>query len=99
MNVFPFKSKFSAGSSADVLAPTPMPADESGIQYGVQTWMTQKIAELTDGDYQPKTEKRQIKISSLEGKKLVFDIYADNQQPVPEAESKGKSGGFLWDLS
>ena len=99
MNVFPFKSKFSAGSSADVSVSTPLPADESGIQYGVQTWMTQKIAELTGGDYKPTSEKRQIKISSLEGKRLVFDIYADNQQPVPEAESKGKHGGFLWDLS
>jgi hypothetical protein len=99
MNVFPFKSRFGVSSFSDNQPTATVPADENGIQYGLNTWMSQEIARLTGGEFRPKEEKRQIKISSLEGKKLVFDIYADNQQPVPESDSKGRSGGFLWDLS
>lgn len=99
MNVFPFKNRFTAAPSIDPAPVNTQPADVNGIQYGVNTWMSQKIAELTGDEYRPKDEKRQMKVENIKDKRLVFDYYADNQQPVPEPDIKGRSGGFLWDLS
>jgi hypothetical protein len=99
MNVFPYKGKTVSDNSEP---PDTRPhVDETGVQYHVNTWMSQKIAELTGEDFIGKPKARRMEISSLDGKHLVFDYYGDENQPKPMEKSpkSNKVGGILYDFS
>lgn len=102
MNVFPYKGKpiedktdYEATKQVAVVDPT-------GVIYHTNTWMRQKLAELTGQDpfYGP-PKPRKMEISSLEGKTLVFDYYSDSNQaePVEKDEKIIKRGNIVFDFS
>ena len=99
MNVFPYKGKV-VDTRAEMVAQLPV-ADDTGVQYHVKTWMSQKIAELTGEEFVGKPKGRKVEISSLEGKTLVFDYYSDENQASPQDKvvSNGKGGGIVFDFS
>jgi intein/homing endonuclease len=99
MNVFPYKGK--TVSDNTLPADTRPHVDEAGVQYHVNTWMSQKLAELTGEEFSGKPKQRKIEISSLDGKHLVFDYYSESNQPVPQdkAEKRGRGGGIIYDFS
>jgi hypothetical protein len=99
MNVYPFKGKFENSTSSAPEQPATVPMTESGVQYSVETWMAQKISELTGTPFSPKNGPRQIKITSLDRKNLIFDRGGDFSKAEPESEATtGRCQDVLWDL-
>lgn len=101
MNVFPFKGQYEGTyATGPVEPPRPLVTVENGVQYSVDTWMAQKVAELTGQPLQPTRGPRQIKITSLDGKNLIFDYNnGDFSKAEPEEALTGKCNDILWDLS
>ena len=99
MNVFPYRGK-TVSDTAEAVDTKPY-ADETGVQYHTNTWMSQKIAELTGEDFSGKPRTRKVEISSLDGKHLVFDYYNSENQAIPIEKSKkgGRGGGIIYDFS
>jgi len=102
MNVFPYKGKpVEDTSNYERSQPTAI-ADPTGVIYHTETWMAQKLAELTGKDpYYGPPKSRKMEISSLEGKKLVFDYYSDSNQAEPQEKEERiiKRGNIVFDFS
>jgi hypothetical protein len=100
MNVFPFKGKYENIINSHSFEPPPrVPMTDSGVQYGVETWMAQKIAEETGMPFVPRQGPRQIKITSLSGQSLVFEGSGRFDKAEPEVDQRGKCQDVLWDMS
>lgn len=98
MNVFPYKGKVieSSGEANNLKQPD---MDESGVVYHTNTWMRQKLAELTGQEMPPQQRDRRITISSLEGKTLAFDYYSGQMEPEEDEDKIVKSGNIILDFS
>ena len=90
MGVFPYKGRTTVVQGHD--GPQSRPTDADGqVQYSVDNWMSQKIAEITGQEMPPVPQSRQIKIQSLDGKTLSFD-YKDTEEPEQDDDLQTSSG-------
>ena len=97
MGVFPYKGRMGVSSHTDTDQTQPTDVDGQ-IQYSVNNWMSQKIAELTGVPIPMQPQSREIKIQSLDGKSISFDYYSQENNKENGDDQEMSGNGILFDL-
>jgi intein/homing endonuclease len=97
MGVFPYKGRMGVSSHTDTEQTQPTDVDGQ-IQYSVNNWMSQKIAELTGVPIPMQPQSREIKIQSLDGKSISFDYYSQENNKESGDDQEMSGNGILFDL-